>query len=279
MYQSVEGDEVKCLLCPRGCVIKKGEAGFCKARRNTAGRLAACGYGQVTALALDPIEKKPLRHFKQGSNLLSVGSFGCNLSCQFCQNWHISTQVAESRYMPPEELAEYAVKTKNKGNIGVAFTYNEPLINFEFVKDTCMLLQELGMDSVLVSNGYVNEEPLLELAPFITAANIDVKSFSDDFYNKICNGKLEPVKNTLKILLGYCHVEITALIIPRLNDSIDEMNAMAKWLAGFDKNTAFHINRYFPHYNMQIPPVDKETLVKLQKEAKKFLKNVYIGNV
>lgn len=278
-YQKTENDKVRCLICPHLCLLSDGAEGICKARRNTKGKIIAQSYGQMSALNLDPVEKKPLHKFKQGSNILSFGSFGCNFSCSFCQNWHISMQRPETKYISPDDLVSFAEKAKDAGNIGLAFTYNEPLVNFEFVKDTSLLLRERGMDSVIVSNGYINEKPLLELAPLISAANIDIKSFNEKFYEKICGGKLEPVKNTVKILLQHCHVEITVLVIPKLNDSTEEINAIAKWLAGFDKNTVLHINRYFPCHKMDMPPTDKEVLRKLKNEALNFLRNVNIGNV
>ena len=278
-YQEKENDKVRCQVCPHLCLLANDAEGICRARKNVNGRMAVQSYGQMTVLNLDPIEKKPLYHFKPGSMVLSFGSFGCNFSCDFCQNWHIAIAKPAVKYISPGQLADFAEKEKSRGNIGVAFTYNEPLINFEFVKDTSILLQERGMDSIIVSNGYINEKPLLELAPLLSAANIDIKSFNEDFYRKICGGSLEPAKNTVKILLQYCHVEITVLIIPGLNDSISEMNSLAKWLAGFDKNTVLHINRYFPCYKMDIPPTDKAILIDLQKEAQRFLQYVYIGNV
>jgi pyruvate formate lyase activating enzyme len=232
-------------------------------------------------MALDPIEKKPLYHFHPGSYILSVGSYGCNLRCPFCQNHEISMadkQRAGVEYISPEQLVEYAVKLKPRGNIGVAFTYNEPLIGYEYVRDCAKIAKEQGLKLVLVSNGYVHEEPLKKLLPLIDAMNIDLKAFTEEFYIKL-SGHIEPVKRAIEIALKQCHVEVTTLIVPGENDSPEEMRELSVWLAGVDENIPLHISRFFPRYNMadrNATPVG--TVYSLADIAREKLKFVHEGN-
>ncbi len=282
-YYEKAGGNVRCRLCPQDCSIKPGAAGVCKARGNIGGRLYSLNYGRITSIALDPIEKKPLNRFFPGSYILSAGSFGCNLKCSFCQNWSIS-QVSESNPdamgITSEILVQKADELKGKGNIGIAYTYNEPFIWFEFVLDTAILAKKEGLCNVLVTNGFVNPEPLAEIMPFIDAMNIDVKSFSDDFYRKICGGRLEHVMKTVGEAASRCHVEVTTLIIPDLNDSIDEIDRLAKWLSSVSPDIPLHLSRYFPNYKlMDKPPTSLITLEKAYAKARKHLKYVYLGNI
>jgi pyruvate formate lyase activating enzyme len=238
--------------------------GFCGGRNN---------YGKVTALALDPIEKKPLRHFHAGSMILSVGSFGCNMRCGFCQNHRISMcEQVQWVYISPQELAEKAV-----GSLGVAYTYNEPLIGFEYVLDCARKVRAKGLKNVLVTNGLINAEPLAELLPFIDAMNIDLKGFTDEFYKKF-HGDLDTVKNTIIVASKACHVEVTTLIIPNENDSVEEITAIAKWLSGIDKNIPWHISRYFPNHEYNAPAADVGKIYALAEVAREWLVNVYSGN-
>ncbi len=272
---------VKCGICPHNCVLDEGQVGFCRARSNQGGIIRDDNYGQVTSMALDPIEKKPLYRFHPGSYILSVGSFGCNLRCSFCQNYEISMADISRRgtvYVSPEELVGKACELIPKGNIGIAFTYNEPLIGYEYVRDCSELLKKQGLASVLVTNGYINEEPLKELLPLIGAMNIDLKSFSEEFYKKI-SGHLEPVKRTIEISAKDCHVEVTTLIIPGLNDSEEEMRELSGWLAGVDDSIPLHISRFFPRYKMtdkNVTPV--KTVYFLARIARENLKFVFEGN-
>lgn len=271
----------KCQICPRGCVLEDGQAGFCRGRENVDGVIICANYGKLTAIALDPIEKKPLSRFMPQSKILSVGSYGCNLRCPFCQNHRISMsddKIATIK-TSPAELAQKAVELSDKGNVGVAYTYNEPLIGYEFVRDCSVEVRKRGLVNVLVTNGYICERPLRELLPYIDAMNIDLKSFSGVFYRKI-DGDLESVKQTISIAQESCHVEITTLIIPGENDSENEMEQLSLWLSSLDPNIPLHISRFFPQYKWtHLPPTPVETIYSLAETARKKLQHVFIGNV
>ena len=270
---------MKCLLCPHACIIAEGKTGLCGVRKNERGQIFLLNYGQISALALDPVEKKPLKKFKSGTMVLSAGSWGCNLCCAFCQNWQIAKERPMTKSITVRQLVTRAMQSKSHGNIGLAYTYNEPLVAYEFVRDCAVLAKEEGLANILVSNGYINEEPLRELAPLLDAANIDVKSFNEKFYQEVCGGSLTPVKRTVEILAEHCHLEVTTLVIPGLNDSFEEIAAIAEWLSAINKNIAYHLTRYFPCYKMNNPPTAREKLFALQEVAAKFLTNVYVGNM
>ncbi len=279
-WDKVDGDKVECKLCPHNCRIARDNTGICRARRNVEGRLHSLNYGMVSSIALDPIEKKPLYHFHPGSKILSAGTFGCNFKCSFCQNWTIAHDNPGVMEMTPDELVRKALELKERGNIGIAFTYNEPSIWFEFILDTSGKSKEAGLKNVLVTNGFISREPLAELLPYIDAMNIDVKAFTDKFYREICKGALEDVKGTVELSSAHCHVEVTTLVVPGLNDSEVEIKELASWLASVDETIPLHLSRYFPNYTMRdIPPTSKETLFKLKKAAEKHLNNVHLGNV
>ncbi|MGI6752528.1 MAG: AmmeMemoRadiSam system radical SAM enzyme [Anaerovoracaceae bacterium] len=272
-------DIVICTLCPHRCKIKSGKCGICTIRSNRRGILFSENYGKVTSIALDNIEKKPLRNFFPGSKILSIGSYGCNFRCNFCQNHSISMSKPAFKEMKAEEIAEVSVRMAPHGNIGVAYTYNEPLIGYEFVLDCAKLIREQGQKNIVVTNGFINEEPLNELLPYIDAMNIDLKSFSNDFYRAI-GGSIEPVKNSIRIAVEHCHVEITCLIIEGKNDSEDEMKAMAAWLSEINDKIPLHVSRYFPAYKMNTGfPTKISTIHRLAEIAGNYLKNVYVGNV
>ncbi|WAM32027.1 AmmeMemoRadiSam system radical SAM enzyme [Caldicellulosiruptor naganoensis] len=276
-YEKLENKKVKCKLCPHGCVILPGNTGFCRARKNVDGKLYSLNYGYISSIAFDPIEKKPLYHFYPGSSILSIGTFGCSFRCLHCQNYEISQLTPNVFEVDTERLIELA--KKDKDCIGIAFTYNEPTIWFEYVLDVAKKFKEEGFKTVLVTNGYLNKEPLLELLEVIDAANIDLKAFSDEFYKKVCSGDLESVKRFIEICSKKIHIEITTLIIPTLNDSEDEIENLAKWLSSIDDRIPLHLTRYFPRYKMNLPPTPKETLFKLREIAKRYLMYVYLGNI
>jgi pyruvate formate lyase activating enzyme len=267
-----------CPICPHRCSLSDGQVGFCRARQNTEGMIRCINYGQITSIALDPIEKKPLRCFFPGSRILSVGSFGCNLRCPFCQNHEISMADAQSSftaYYSPEKLVETAIRYRSDGNIGIAFTYNEPLIGYEYVADTARLARKNDLETVLVTNGYINEAPLLDLLPSIRALNIDLKSFSKSFYTRI-GGDLETVKRTIEIASKHSHVEGTTLIIPGENDSEDEMRSLSCWLAGIDPDIPYHITRFYPRYKMtDRHSPDEKWMERLKNIALESLRRVF----
>lgn len=279
-YSKIEESKVHCHLCPHGCVIKPGGLGACRARKNTEGKLYSLNYGKITSIALDPIEKKPLYRFHPGKKILSVGTFGCNLKCSFCQNWSISQVDADTVEITSEELVRKSEDLITAGNIGIAYTYNEPSIWYEFVYETAKLAKERNLSNVLVTNGFIEKQPLLELLPYVDAMNIDVKAFTAEFYSKICRAVLDNVKETVEAAAKRCHVEVTTLVIPGLNDSVEEIGDIAKWLASISPEIPLHLSRFFPNYRMRDGmPTPKETLIKARDKAMEHLKYVYLGNV
>ncbi len=271
---------IQCRLCPHMCKIAEGKKGVCGVRKNTGETIELMTYGVVSGCSSDPVEKKPLYHFFPGSNILSVGSYGCNLRCDFCQNWHISQNTSEIFRVnaTPESIVEKALGTDD--NIGLAFTYNEPVIWFEFMRDTAVMIKEKGFSTVMVSNGFVNEEPLKEMTGFTDAFNIDLKAFNPDFYKKLTGADLQSVRNSLKIIAAAGrHLEVTTLIIPGRNDSDQEMEAEADWISGeLGNETPLHLSRYFPMYKRDDPATPQSTLDRLFEVASRHLRNVYLGN-
>lgn len=276
-YTKIEGGRVRCGLCPHRCAIADGASGLCGVRANRGGTLWADSYGRTVTAAVDPIEKKPLYHFMPGSRILSIGPNGCTLCCENCQNWHISKERAPTRYIPPEELVELAGRG---GSIGVAFTYTEPLLWFEYLRDVSPLLRAKGLKSVLVTNGYLNEEPAREIASLIDAFNVDLKSMSDDFYKMVCGGRVEPVKRFIEIAARVSHVEVTNLVVTGLNDKDSDFESLVDWLAGVSPEIPLHFSRFFPQYRMEERgPTPPERLRRAYEIASKRLRYVYLGNI
>lgn len=275
-WKAVDENVVLCKLCPHHCRIAEAKSGICRVRENIGGTLYAASYGLISSLALDPIEKKPLRHFHPGSQILSIGGFGCNFRCPFCQNFRISLEYdkEEGEHFTPEAVLGFALQTIPKGNIGVAYTYNEPLIGYEFVYDCAKLIHEAGLKNVVVTNGFVSEDTLMDLLPLIDAMNIDLKSFSPKFYQKI-GGELEAVKQTIKIANDNCHVEVTTLVIPGENE--DDIIKIAKWLATINADIPLHLTRFQPQYKYDDRiATNVMTITRLAEEASRYLKNVLI---
>lgn len=283
----------KCDVCFRHCEIAEGKPGFCGARACLDGRVIQASYGKITALALDPIEKKPLARFYPGSLILSAGSYGCNLRCPFCQNYEISWSEEAWKFaekaddISPEELARTAAYYRKKGNIGIAFTYNEPLIGYEYILDTAKLVKQAGMKTVLVTNGTASLSVLEKLEPYIDAMNIDLKGFTDRYYKEVLKGDRKMVMDFIAGAAAFCHVELTTLIVPGENDSDEEMESLSGWIAGLRDGTGemtgteipLHISRFFPRYKMQNRRATDVGLVyHLAEVARKNLKYVYTGN-
>ena len=270
-----------CEICPHHCKLEVGEIGKCRARINDGEKITALNYGKITSIALDPIEKKPLHRFFPGTNILSVGSYGCNLNCPFCQNFEISMADKNfpTRKISPAELANIAVELYHtRKNIGVAFTYNEPFISYEFVRDVSTILKNIGLKSVLVTNGTVASAALKKILPLIDAMNIDLKGFSQKIYDYL-GGDFETVKNTIQTAAQSCHVEVTTLIVPNMNDSENEMLEESKWLASISPEIPLHVSRFFPRYKVtDRPPTDVAKIYKLAEIARQNLKYVYTGN-
>lgn len=283
----------RCEVCFHHCEIPEGRAGFCGARKCEGGRVVAANYGRIASLALDPIEKKPLRRFHPGSVILSAGGFGCNLRCPFCQNYQISWSAeamkaaGRAEILTPEELAGTAVRMKTRGNIGLAFTYNEPLTGWEFVRDTAALTHEAGLVNVLVTNGTA-ELPVLEaLLPYIDAMNVDLKGFTARYYSETLSGSLDAVKAFIARAVQGCHVELTTLIVPGENDSDGEMRELSSWAAGLTdgngrvigRDVPLHVSRFFPRFRMtDRPATDPRLVYRLAETAREKLNYVYTGN-
>ncbi|NJD99234.1 AmmeMemoRadiSam system radical SAM enzyme [Thermococcus sp. LS1] len=284
-WEPLEGGRVRCRLCPLNCIINDGQGGSCRIRKNMGGKLYTLNYGKISSMASDPVEKKPLFHFWPGSCAFSIGTVGCNMHCKHCQNWEIS-QADESfpyiRNVFPPEVVELA---KRYGCESIAYTYNDPVIWYEFVLDTAKIARREGLNNILVTNGYISEEPFRELAPYIDAMNIDIKAFSDEFYMKIASVPSgEPSKRIAEIAKKEfgIHVEITYLIIPTLNDREKEIRAFARWVVeSLGDDTPVHFSRFFPHYKLtHLPPTPLETIEMAYRVAKEEgLKFVYTGNV
>ncbi|WP_251570278.1 AmmeMemoRadiSam system radical SAM enzyme [Parasutterella muris] len=276
--------QVLCDVCPKFCRLRDGQTGFCRARSNIGGQIMPINYGQCTSIALDPIEKKPLARFYPGSFILPYGSYGCDLRCPYCQNHEISMAGREiaTREITPEGLCDLAVDLSRRkpGNLGVAFTYNEPLICWEFIRDTSQLLHEAGLKSVVVTNGGITRKYANLVLPHIDALNIDLKGFSEDFY-RIVKGELEIVKDFIGNAVEHgCHVELTTLIIPTVNDSPALMEKEAEWIASVSPDIALHLSRFFPRYQWNnLPITSARTIFTLRDIAKKRLKYVYCGNL
>lgn len=273
---------IKCELCFHHCNLAEGQSGFCNARQNIGGVIRSTNYGEITSAALDPIEKKPLKRFFPGSQIFSIGSFGCNLNCPFCQNDEISRARkgdVPTQHVRPEQIVAQAIDLLPQGNIGIAYTYNEPLISYEFVLDCARLARSKGLQNVLVTNGTIEAAPLEKLLPFIDAMNIDLKSFSAAFYKKL-GGDLPSTQRTIQAAhAAGCHVEVTTLIIPGENDSDKKMTELTTWLAQIDPAIPYHISRFFPRYQMQDKsPTPVATIYHLKTLAEKQLQYVYTGN-
>ncbi|NLM36823.1 MAG: AmmeMemoRadiSam system radical SAM enzyme [Firmicutes bacterium] len=277
-YQTLPDGRILCTLCPQACRLGEGESGRCRGRVAHGKKMYTVNYGRVSAVALDPVEKKPLYHFYPGSYVLSVGTVGCNLHCQFCQNWRIAHDEAATEQILPEELVALAVEAKEKGNIGLAYTYSEPLVWFEYILETVRLAREQGLKNVLVTNGYLNPGPVQELLPYLDGVNLDLKG-PDAFYQKLCGGRLAPVRKTAELLAGRVHLEVTNLLIPGENDRPEAIEDLVGFLAGLDRRIPLHFSRYFPQYRLNIPPTPFATLEEAYRLAREKLDYVYLGNV
>ncbi len=270
-------DVLICYLCPKHCVIPPNGVGFCKVRKNMRGMLYSLNYGQITSINMDPIEKKPLYHYAPGSKILSVGSWGCNLSCSFCQNY--TTAHEKPKYVQrvdPDQLVEIAFSEESEG---IAFTYNEPIVSFEFLLDTSRAASKEGLFNVMVTNGFIDEEPFKLLTQSIKAMNIDLKFWNRDYYEEIGGERNAVLKTIQKAHESDLHVELTTLLIPGKSDGIDDITEEVKWISELSDEIPLHLSRYFPAYKSDIPPTDEDVMIKLYDKAKEYLKYVYLGNI
>lgn len=270
-----EGEAVRCGLCPHRCLIADGKRGICRVRENRGGTLFALTYGRVAAVQMDPIEKKPLFHFHPGTRILSVGSIGCNLRCGFCQNWHL---VLGEASLSPVKIPDFVRAAGEAGAVGIAYTYNEPLIGFEFVRDCAREFRKAGMANVLVTNGYVSPEPLAELLPLVDAMNVDLKSMDPDFYRRVCGGTLAPVIETIRTASRSVHVEITTLLVTGENDSETAVRKVVDFVAETDPEIPLHFSRYYPQHRFTAPPTPPARLESAYRIGREKLSHVYVGN-
>lgn len=272
---------VVCGVCWRHCSIREGALGYCRARTVKNGVVIPENYGKLTSLALDPIEKKPLSYFYPGSYILSAGSYGCNMACPFCQNYEIAREAEASQHtvtVSPSELVAKALDLRDRGNIGIAFTYNEPLVGYEYVRDTAKLARDNNLETVVVTNGQIEAGPLAELLPLITAWNIDLKAFNEDSYRKL-GGRLDVTMRTIQRASAVSHVEVTTLVVPGLSDSKEDMRRESEYLASLDPRIPLHLSRYFPCYHYDAPATPRETLFQLRDIAEQSLEHVILGNI
>lgn len=278
-----EENGVRCLICPHLCVIQEGKRGICETKENQSGKIISLTYGQISALAIDPIEKKPLAHYMPGSKTLSISSIGCNFSCPWCQNSSLSMSKIDdvsTRYMAPESVVEIAMAQECES---IAYTYNEPLINLNYIEDTARFANESDIQNILVTNGYVHVPSLLQVVDVIDAANVDWKGWNTDFYMKRCGGDMHKVVDATETMHDNgVHVEITFLVIPETNDDMDEIRGMAEYIRlNLGPDVPLHLSRFFPQYEFQhLPPTPVDTLLKARETAlEEGLRYVYVGNV
>lgn len=276
-YIKNSDDSFQCLLCPHNCIIKQGKTGICNTRKNTGSELITSIYGEVTAIALDPVEKKPLYHFLPGTQILSIGTKGCNFKCSFCQNWHISQDInADSKNIVPEDIIQAAVNNKSGS---IAYTYSEPVIWYEYVTECSELAHKNNIKNVYVTNGFINPDPLQEMLENADAMNIDLKSFRNETYKKITGGRLKNVLETIEAAHKKCHVELTTLIVTGINDDIREIKDIIQFIKDIDPDIPWHISRYHPSYKYNEPATDIGFIMKVYEEACKELNYVYCGNI
>jgi len=276
-WRKLKDGRVHCQLCPHYCVIADGEVGKCRVRKNIEGVLYSLIYARATSVAMDPIEKKPLYHFYPSTSILSLGTNGCNFVCPCCQNWHISQATASTEEVSSQRAVKLAQRA---GSIGIAYTYNEPLIWFEYVVHTAKLAHDSGLKNVLVTNGYVNQEPLEELLPYMDALNIDIKSMEEDFYREYCGARLAPVLETAKTAKASAHIELTNLLITGENDSPQGIEKFVDWVEeNLGPETPVHFSAYFPSYRFSAPATPLSSLLSAYSIATQRLHYVYLGNV
>jgi pyruvate formate lyase activating enzyme len=275
-YETLADGRVRCELCPVSCVLREGQRGKCRQREVHDGRLIAIGYGRTVTAHVDPMEKKPLYHFLPGSAILSVGCNGCNLTCPHCQNWDIAQAEAPTFSVSPDRLAEIGT---DKGSVGVAFTYTEPVVWFEYIRDSAPLIRMRGGVVVLVSNGYIEQAPLCELLPHLDAINVDVKAMGAEFYARV-GGTPDVPRRTVELATDAgVHVEVTYLLIPGENDSTDEVGRFVEWVSSVNRSMPVHFSRFHPAYKSSAPPTPLSVMQRALEQGKKKLDYVYLGNV
>ncbi len=274
-YEKIDSD-VLCHLCPHGCQIKEGQVGICRVRHNESGVMYTKSYGNLSAIHVDPIEKKPLYHFMPGTFTLSIGSYGCNFKCDFCQNFDLSMLTPDTSAYTSMDIVNLALQ---KQLPSISYTYNEPTVFYEFMLETAQLAHAKGLKNIVVTNGFICQEPLNQLLPFIDAMNIDLKTYNKSLYKTICGGDFNHVVETIKTASEKCHVEVTMLIVPNLNDSLEEMDNLFRYLKHQCPNIVIHLSRYFPRYKRTEKETSIVLLNKIKAIANEYYDHVYLGNV
>ncbi|MFZ7121346.1 MAG: AmmeMemoRadiSam system radical SAM enzyme [Eubacteriaceae bacterium] len=276
MFYEKQDDYCQCNLCPHYCKLHNGQTGRCNVRQVKDNKLYSLNYGKLTAVQIDPIEKKPIRGWMKGSKVLSIGSYGCNLHCSFCQNYEISLEKPKTIEVLPGEIIDKAIYYKVPS---IAYTYNEPTVFYEMMFDTAKLALVNGINNVIVTNGFINDKPLLKIIDYIDAMNIDIKTYSDKIYKNLGANTVRNILNTIDIVSKRCHVEVTILIVPGISDSINDIELLLEKLAKINDNIILHISRYFPRYQHYEPATDIGVMMEIQRKALKHFKHVYLGNV
>lgn len=280
-YEHKDEKKVQCHMCPHDCLIRDGKAGICGARKNEEGTLYSLNYGKISGNSMDPIEKKPLYHFHPGMPIYSIGTVGCNLKCMFCQNFQIARyfddeQLGRIRELTPEQVVDEAA---GSGSFGIAYTYSEPSVWMEFVLETAKLSRNKNLKNVMVTNGFIEEKVLQDALPYIDAANIDLKAFTEESYRRL-GGRLEPVKNIIRLYHTYgIHIELTTLIVTKFNDNEEDFRKMVDWIAEISPSIPYHLSRYYPHYKYNEPPTQMDIMDRYYNIASEKLNYVYRGNV
>jgi pyruvate formate lyase activating enzyme len=274
-FASIEHDHIQCNLCPHYCRLKPGQTGRCRVRKNHQGSLMSLNYGRISAIQIDPVEKKPLAKFMSGTKTLSIGSYGCNMHCPFCQNYHLSMETPDTQLIMPQKIIDQALKVRTPS---ISYTYNEPAVSYEYVQETARLAHEQGLANIMVTNGYICQEPLRQLLPVLDAMNIDLKTFSESTYRSVCGGGLAPVLETIKTAAAVVHIEVTLLLVTEMH-KLEELEEMFKWLSSISRDIPLHVSRYFPVYHYHEPPTSIDWLGQVHRLALKHLKYVYMGNV
>lgn len=276
MYYEREDGKIHCFLCPHHCRLKNGQTGRCQVRKVVGDKLYTLNYGKISAINVDPIEKKPIIGWMEGSRILSIGSFGCNLHCPFCQNYHISMEMPPTYQLSPDEVVKKAL---DLGLPSIAYTYNEPTVFYEMMLDTAKLAHKRGLKNVMVSNGFIEEEPLINVLTYLDAVNIDLKTYSDGLYKKLGGTSVDQVLKTIEIASKDCHVEISLLIVPGISDDVVEMEKLFGKLHKINKSLILHIARYYPMYKYHEDPTDLEVMEEIQRKALSYFERVNLGNV
>ena len=274
-FSSIKNDHIQCDLCPHYCRLKPGQTGRCRVRTNHQGSLMSLNYGRISAMQIDPVEKKPLAKFMPGTRTFSIGSYGCNLQCPFCQNYHLSMETPDTQLIMPETVINHALEARTPS---ISYTYNEPAVSYEYVQQTARLAHEQGLANIMVTNGYICQEPLNQLLPFLDAMNIDLKTFSESTYRSVCGGGLAPVLETIKTAAPSVHIEVTLLLVTNMH-TLEELEEMFKWLASISRDIPLHVSRYFPVYRHHEPPTSIGWVDEVHQLALKHLEYVYMGNV